>query len=222
MKFDYKNWNWETVGSIELDKDIFEVPFNENAIANVVRWQMAKARSGNHETKTRSMVSGTNKKPWAQKETGKSRQGSLRSPHFRGGGVVFGPHKRDYSFKLNKKLRRLAAISAISAKVRSGGIEVVKRFEDFFCSDLKKTKEFVAWKNARKFNSILFVVGNDLEGDSFKSFSNVPYCNILPVRGLNVLSCIKHETIIFDVNSIEQVIQRYSLKKEIVKEEVSE
>jgi len=212
MQIDYKNWMLEKIGKVDIQDEIFDVPLNEDAIAQVVRWQRAKSRSGNHETKTRAQVSGTGKKPWAQKETGKARQGSLRSPQFRGGGVVFGPHKRSYEFSLNKKFRRLAAISAISEKIREGNVDIIESFLIPF----KKTSEAAKWKDDRNIKSVLFVIGDDVvKTPAFKVFSNIPYCDFLPVRGFNVLDCVKHQKIIFDLNSIKQIANRYSIYKDL-------
>ena len=216
MKFEIKNWNWEVVDSIELPDEVFGSQVRKDIVAQVVRWQRAKARSGNANTKTRSEVSGTTRKPWAQKETGKSRQGSLRSPHFRGGGVVFGPHTRSYEHKLNKKTKIHGAISMLSSKALSSSLHLVKDFEMPF----ERTKNFVTWKEERKFKSILFVIGNEVEKSEFsKSFSNVPYCDFIPARGFNVLDCIKHEEIILDVSSANQLVDRYMLTSPILEEE---
>lgn len=220
MKIEVKDWNLVSTGSeIELPDEMFNAPVRVDIIAQVVRWQLAKARSGNASTKTRSEVSGSTRKPWAQKESGKARQGSLRAPHFRGGGVVFGPHPRSYSFKLNKKIRDIGMFSILSDRMREGKINIINSFIDSF----DKTKEFVEWKEKHSFNKILFV--GDVYSKLMRCISNVPYCNILSSDGLNVLSCVKHDDIIFDLEFINEVINRYGffydLDDELVVEESS-
>ena len=216
MKIEFKSWDWKKQGEMDLSLEVFEAPFHEESVAQMIRWQRAKARSGNHETKTRSDVSGTTRKPWGQKEAGRSRQGSLKGPHFRGGGVVFGPHKRDHSFKLNKRLKKIAAVSTLSSKLKDGLIDVVKDYAWPF----EKTKQFVEWKAQREYKSILFVTGDELETTTIhKVISNVPYVNILPARGFNVYDCIKHRNLIMDVNAVEQVTKRFSCFEEYENEE---
>lgn len=181
------------------------LPFLEkDIIAQTIRWQLAKQRSGNASTKTRSDVSGTTRKPWGQKETGKARQGSLRAPHFRGGGVVFGPHPRSYEYKLNKKFKKLALGLTINSKIKSEDLIVFDSFE----SGMSKTKEFVHWMGNSGFDSVLFV--GDFSQEGKRSFSNVYGVDVLPLIGLNVLSCVKHKKIIFDVASMNGLVDRYS------------
>lgn len=177
-----------------LEKDI---------ISQVIKWQLAKKRSGNSSTKTRSDVSGTTRKPWAQKETGKSRQGSLRSPHFRGGGVVFGPHPRSYEYKLNKKFKKLALGLIMNQKIKEENVFIFNSFE----SNIVKTKNFSSWLSLNNLKSVLFV--GDMRDSIKKSFSNVHAVDVLPLIGLNVLSCVQHEKIIFDLDAIEGLIARY-------------
>src|ERR1700728_352349 len=117
MKVQVKNLANEAVGEIELDDAVFGVPVRQDLIHRAINWQLAKRRSGNHKTKGISEISGTTKKPYAQKGTGRARQGSLRSPQFRGGARIFGPVVRDHGFSLQKKVRQLALKTALSAKV---------------------------------------------------------------------------------------------------------
>lgn len=204
MKINLRDYNLEVLKTqIDVPEFIFNSPIREDIIAQIIKWQLDKKRSGNASTKTRSDVSGTTRKPWGQKETGKARQGSLRSPHFRGGGVVFGPHPRSYEFKLNKKIRSFGLLSALSDRYLSDNVLIVDSF-DFFNSEIKKTKDFDAWKKKTKLNSVLFIGEIDI-----CSFRNIPYVNQLDVEGINVLSIIKHDTIIFDVESLSCLIEFY-------------
>jgi len=207
MEINYINWEWKPVGSLNLNEILFNGPMRKDIIARVIRWQQAKARSGTHSTKTFSMVSGTTRKPWGQKETGRARQGSLRAPHFRGGAVVFGPHPRSYEHKLNKKVRNLAFVSSLTFKLKEGLFDVLEDITMPF----SKTSGFVAWMKERQFKSVLFVVSDKMSDDAiFRCIRNVPYCDILPVRGLNVLDLVKHKNIICDLTALKEIEERFS------------
>lgn len=206
MKFAYKNWEWNDAGEIELNENVFKAPLRKDLIARVIRWQRAKARQGTHSTKTLSMVSGTTRKPWGQKETGRARQGSLRSAQFRGGGVVFGPHPRDHAHDLNKKVKKLAAVSTLSDKLKEGQFNVVENMELPF----EKTSRMVEWLNERKMKSVLFVCDNLEEARLVQQvISNVPHCDILPVCGLNVYDMVRHDQIICAHSAIKSIENRY-------------
>lgn len=211
MEFEYRDWDWNPAGKINLVDYIFDAPLRKDIIARVIRWQRAKSRSGNHSTKTISMVSGTTRKPWAQKETGKARQGSLRSPQFRGGAVVFGPHPRDYEHKLNKKVRALGCVSSICFKFKEGLFSVLNDSNMPFV----KTNSFSNWMKARDFKSVLFVIDENNQDDSQKTMSlrkciqNVPYCNVITVEGLNVLDIVKHKNIICSLSALDKLEKRF-------------
>lgn len=204
MKISYKNWEWNDVGEIALNPEVFASGFRKDIIARVIRWQQAKSRSGNRDTKTLSEVSGTTRKPWAQKETGRARQGSLRAPQFRGGGVVFGPHPRDFSHKLNKKVRKLGLISSLSFRVKEGSFTVLDSLDIPF----EKTKAFASWLSDREIKSVLFVSATAENDILFKCIRNVPYCDVLPVCGLNVLDIVKHKHIICDLEGVKAIEER--------------
>src|SRR6202166_2939356 len=139
MKLSVRNLDNKEVGDIELSDAVFGVPIRRDILARVVNWQLAKRRAGTHKTKGISEISGTTKKPWKQKGTGRARQGSLRSPQFRGGAVIFGPHSRDHGYKLPKKIRQLALKTALSSKVASGELLVVENLN----IGITKTKELL-------------------------------------------------------------------------------
>src|SRR6201996_9815601 len=128
MKLDVVNLDAKTVGSVELSASVFGVEVRRDILARVVNYQLAKRRSGNHKTKQVWEVSGTTKKPYAQKGTGRARQGSLRSAQFRGGGVIFGPVVRSHAHDLPKKVRALALKTALSAKAAEGKLVVIEDF----------------------------------------------------------------------------------------------
>jgi large subunit ribosomal protein L4 len=119
----------DQIGTMDLDDRVFGIEPNRAVLHQAVVAQLANRRQGTHETKTRALVAGGGRKPWRQKGTGRARQGSIRSPHYKGGGIVFGPHPRDYHQDLPRKMRRLALRSALSDKAASGNLHIVDRFE---------------------------------------------------------------------------------------------
>jgi len=206
MEFELRDWDWKSAGKVALSETVFDAPLRKDIIARVIKWQRAKSRAGTHSTKTISMISGTTRKPWAQKETGRARQGSLRSPQFRGGATVFGPHPRDYEHKLNKRVRALGCVSSLTFKLKEGLFNVVKSFDAPF----EKTAAFSAWMNERGFKSVLFVLDDKVNDEAlFRCIRNVPYCDVIPVRGLNVLDLVKHKNIICDLESLKAIEARF-------------
>jgi large subunit ribosomal protein L4 len=203
LKVDYKDWEWNSLGQIDLNPVAFGAELRKDIIARVIRWQRAKSRQGTRNTKTLSHVQGTTKKPWAQKETGRARQGSLRAPHFRGGAVVFGPHPRDFSFSLNKKVRKAGLRSSISYRLNEGNLFVLNDMDIPF----DKTSAFASWIKDRDFKSVLFVVKEKNEG-LLRLINNIPYCDVLPVCGLNVLDIVRHTSIIVEKDAIESIEER--------------
>src|ERR1700752_2922514 len=137
MKASVKNLANQECGSIELDETVFGLPVRKDILARMVNYQLAKRRSGSHKTKLIGEIAGTTKKPWKQKGTGRARQGSLRSPQFRGGAVIFGPLVRSHAFDLQKKVRRLALKTALSTKLAEGKLVVLEAAT----ADSYKTKE---------------------------------------------------------------------------------
>lgn len=207
MEINYKNWDWNSVGKVDVAEEVFNAALRKDIIARVIRWQQAKSRSGNHSTKTISMISGTTKKPFAQKGGGRARQGSLRSPQFRGGSTVFGPHPRDHSHKLNKKVRKLGCVSSLTYKMKEELFWVMESLEFPF----EKTSKFASWLENRQFKSVLFVLSNEISDDlHFKCIKNIPYCDVIPVKGLNVLDIVKHKNIICDLASLKEIEARFS------------
>jgi len=140
IEVEIKNRNNATVGNIKLNDKVFSVPINGPLLHDVVVNYLANQRQGTHATKTKGLVSGGGKKPWKQKHTGRARAGSIRSPLWRGGGIVFGPQPRDYSYNLPKKAKRLALKTALSLKMSDGAITII----DGLSMDKPKTKEIIA------------------------------------------------------------------------------
>jgi len=183
------------VKTIELADEVFGITPNQQAIFDAVVMQQASLRQGTHSTKTRAEVSGGGKKPWRQKGTGRARQGSTRATQWVGGGIAFGPKPRSYSYKLNRKVRRLALKSALSEKLAAANMVVVENVK----FDAIKTKEFVKVMNAFAFETkTLFVV--DVEEDfdnAFLSMRNIPNAMMLTVDALNTFDIVNADKIVF-------------------------
>ena len=184
------NIEGKEVGSIELNDAVFGVEVNEHLVHMAVVNQLANNRQGTQSAKTRSEVSGGGRKPWRQKGTGHARQGSTRSPQWTGGGVVFAPKPRDYSFKMNKKEKRAALCSALSSKVAESQIIVLDEFK----LDEIKTKKFVEVMNNLKASKALVV----LEGENKNvvlSGRNIPTVKVTATNEINTYDVLKYETL---------------------------
>lgn len=198
------NMEGKEVGDIELKDEIFSVNINEHLIHMAVRQHLAAMRQGTQKAKTRAEVRGGGRKPWRQKGTGHARQGSTRSPQWTGGGVVFAPTPRDYSFKMNKKEKRTALKSALSAKLLNEKIIVVDELK----FDQKKTKEFVKVMNALKVNGKTLVVTADVDENVVCSTRNIPDVSTIITGTLGVYDIMNAQTLILTkdaVNKIEEV-----------------
>lgn len=190
-----------SVGEIELNDAIFGIEPNEAVLFDAVVAQRASLRQGNHKVKNRSEVAGGGRKPWRQKGTGRARQGSIRSPQWRGGGIVFGPTPRSYSYKLPKKVRRLALKSALSAKVVEQNFLVL----DALTLAAPKTKEFTKiLKDLSLEKKSLFVTA-DLDENVALSARNIPGVTVLTANGINVLDLLGHEKVVFTKAAVEKV-----------------
>ncbi len=195
----------EKVGEVELKDEIFNLEVKEYVLHDVVRQQRAARRAGTASTKTRVEVKGGGAKPWRQKGTGRARAGSRTSPIWRGGGVTFGPKPRDYSFKLNRKVRKQAISMAISARLKEGNLIVL----DNFSMDRIKTKDFVQVMNDLKVDNGLIVEGGN-ENLNLSS-KNVNGFKVLPAEGLNVYDILLHRKLILIQPEIENLEKRLSV-----------
>lgn len=192
-------------GNVELNDLIWAIEPNENVVFDAIIMQRASLRQGTHAVKNRSAVRGGGRKPWRQKGTGRARQGSIRSPQWRGGGVVFGPTPRSYSYKLPRKVRRLAIKSVLSQKVIDNDLIVV----DSFSFDAPKTKEFAEVLNKLDVNTKVLVVLED--GNDFTALSarNLPNVTVVPADGINVLDVVGNQKLILTqaaLSKIEEVL----------------
>jgi large subunit ribosomal protein L4 len=193
----------ENVGEIDLNDDIFNLEVKEYILHDVVRMQRAGWRSGSACTKTRVEVSGGGRKPWRQKGTGRARSGSRTSPLWRGGGTVFGPKPRDYSFKLNKKVKKQAVAMAMSARFQEGNLIVL----DDFSMDTIKTKDFVGVMATLNVGTGLIVIEGAAE-NLMKSSRNTNGYKVLPVDGVNVYDILLHEKLVLIKPAIDSLEKR--------------
>ena len=204
MKATIKNLNNEAVGEIELADEIFGLQVRTDLLSRMVNWQLAKRRSGNHKTKGISEIRGTTKKPYKQKGTGRARQGSTRSPQFRGGATIFGPVVRSHEHALTKKLRKLALKTALSAKAADGKLIVL----DAATAESHKTKELVARFAKLGLTSVLFIDGANLDENFVKASRNIPLVDVLPEQGANVYDILRRDTLVLTRNAVEQLEAR--------------
>ena len=189
MKIDIKTLDNAVAGSAELPEDIFGITPRNDIMARVVHWQLAKRRSGNHKTKGMGEVRGTTKKPFKQKGTGNARQGSLRAPQFRTGGVVHGPVVRDHGYDLPKKVRRLGLLSALSQKQADGKLVVLDA-----ANGATKTRELVANLKVLGWTSAL-IVDHEIDGGFLLASRNIIGLDILPTVGANVYDILNHDVL---------------------------
>ena len=189
------------VKDLELAAGVFEIEPNMAVMHEVVTAQRASWRQGTSNTLTRGQVSGGGKKPWRQKGTGRARQGTIRAPHWRGGGVVFGPHPRDYSFKVNKKEIKLAIRSALSAKLADGQLIVVDKF-DF---EKPRTKDAVAVLKALEVEGRCTIVVTDDNVNAFLSFRNIPTVDVVPSGSENVYELLDNKFLIFEEEALRKL-----------------
>jgi large subunit ribosomal protein L4 len=193
----------EVVGEIGLNQQIFDVEVKEHLLHDVVRMQLASRRGGNACTKTRVEVSGGGAKPWRQKGTGRARSGSRRSPIWRGGGVTFGPKPRDYTFKLNRKVKRQAIAMAMSARLQEGNLMVL----DAFQMDAIKTKDFINVMNLLQIDNCIIVTDGKNEV-LHKSSRNANGFKVLSVDGLNVYDILLHKKLVLVQPVIDSLEKR--------------
>ncbi|WP_319761391.1 50S ribosomal protein L4 [Maridesulfovibrio sp.] len=191
------------VGSMDLAPEVFEVPVKPEILHLVVRSQLAAKRQGTHATKTRGMKRGGGAKPWRQKGTGRARAGSTRSPLWRGGGTVFGPQPRDYSFKVNKKVRRLALRMALTSRLSEEKLMVVKSI------DLPeiKTKLFAEVAENLGLNKALVIV-KDADNKLLLSARNIPGIKLISADQLNVYDILKHRQVVMLENAAQDLQER--------------
>lgn len=196
-QLDVYDINKSKVGNVDLDPSIFEAPVKQHLLHAIVNWQLAKRRSGTASTKTKGEVRGGGAKPWKQKHMGRARQGSIRAPQWRKGGVVFGPKPKDWSYNVNKKTKRQALISALSLKYSEGFLIALNEFN---LPEIK-TKQVADFVKRFELKSALIVVSGENE-NLLKSAKNLKNIKVIKVDGLNVYDLLKFENLIVTEESL--------------------
>ena len=199
------NMEGKEVGTMELNDAVFGVEVNEHLVHRAVVQQLANNRQGTQKAKTRSEVSGGGRKPWRQKGTGHARQGSIRAPQWKGGGVVFAPTPRDYSFKMNKKEKRAALKSALTSRVQENKFIVLDELK----LDEIKTKKFVEVMKNLDIQKAL-VVMNDYDTNGIKSAANVPFVKTALTNTINVYDVLKYNTVVVTKAAVETIQEVYA------------
>ncbi|KGM33902.1 50S ribosomal protein L4 [Inquilinus limosus] len=204
MKIAVKTFDNTSAGEIDLDDSVFGLEVRTDLLFRMVNWQLAKRRSGNHKTKGISEISGTTKKPYKQKGTGHARQGSMRSPQFRGGARIFGPVVRSHAHDLPKKVRKLALRHALSSKAAEGKLVVV----DAVVADSHKTKGLAAKLTALGLDSALILAGEQIDTNFALAARNLPFIDVLPSQGANVYDILRRDTLVLSRQAVEQLEAR--------------
>ncbi|MCG6973527.1 MAG: 50S ribosomal protein L4 [Desulfobacterales bacterium] len=197
---DIVNCNAEKVSQVELEDDIFSIPVKPNVLHEVVTMQLANRRAGSASVKHRSDVKGSRKKLFRQKGTGRARRGDVKSPLLRGGGSVFGPDPRSYSYKVPKKVKRLALKMALSSKLKEDNIIVLDKFE----LDQIRTKEFLSVMDALNTKNALIITEKENKNLELSS-RNIPDVKVLKVDGMNVHDILKYKRLVLLEASIEPI-----------------
>lgn len=196
------NWKKEKVGSVDLAPEVFEVSVKTELLHEVVQWQLASRRQGTHMTKTKGLVSGGGKKPFKQKGTGNARQGSTRSPLMPGGGTMFGPTPRSYSYVLPKKVRRLGLSMALSQLHKDGKLFIVDQMK----ASGKATELNKVLKSFGLSKAVL--VDSQIDELFKRASNNLASFKYFPVEGLNVYDLLKYDAVILTKDSVSKVVDR--------------
>ena len=200
------NMQGEVVEQIELDENVFGIEINEHVVYEVVKNQLANKRQGTQSTKTRAEVRGGGRKPWKQKGTGRARAGSTKTPIFVGGGIAFGPKPRDYSYKVPKKVKRLALKSVLTSKVQENEIIVIDHL-DFNSPKTKDMVNLLARLNADK---KALIVMDEKNINVIKSSKNIPHVETALVNTINVYDILKYNSFIITKEAVRKVEEVYA------------
>lgn len=199
MKIAVKTLDNKAAGDLEVSDAVFGAEMRKDILARMVKYQLDKRRAGTHKTKGVSEISGTTKKPWKQKGTGRARAGSLRSPQFRGGATIFGPVVRSHAISLPKKVRNLALCVALSAKQAEGKLMIV----DTLHVKEAKTKTIAAALEKLGFTKPLFIGGKELDEGFTKAARNIKGVDVLPQQGANVYDILNHKELVMTKEAVE-------------------
>ncbi|MBI2830262.1 MAG: 50S ribosomal protein L4 [Chloroflexi bacterium] len=208
MQVPVHNVTGEVVKQIEISDQVFGVPFNQAVVYQALLRQRANARQGTADTKTRTEVAGSTRKLYRQKGTGRARAGSIKSPLRKGGGIVFGPHPRDYSQDMPKKMRRLALKAVLSSKAQLGNLTVLDelKFEE------PKTREMVSALDALKVDSSALIVTAQPETNVIKSARNIPEIKTLPAQQLNVVDLLSYKRLVMTEAAVRKAEELWGAK----------
>jgi large subunit ribosomal protein L4 len=204
MKVAVKDLPNKKVGDIDLDDSIFGVTPRKDILHRMVNWQLAKRRAGTHKVKSISEISGTGKKPFAQKGTGNARQGSLRSTQMRGGQTVHGPVVRSHAHDMQKKVRKLALKMALSQKQADGQLIILKEAT----AKTHKTKDLVAVLNKMEIKSAVIIGGDVLDENFMRASNNIPLLDVLPQQGANVYDILRRDVLVLTKEAVEKLEAR--------------
>jgi large subunit ribosomal protein L4 len=204
MKCPVTNLDNKQVGEIDLADDVFALPVRKDILARAVNWQLNKRRAGTHKTKGISEIRGTTKKPYRQKGTGNARQGSLRSPQFRGGARIFGPVVRSHATELPKKVRKLALKTALSSKQAAGRLIVIDEAK----IKIAKTKDLAAKLNKLGWASALIIDGPTVDAGFLRAAVNIPDLDVLPQQGANVYDILRRDTLVLTKDAVQHLEAR--------------
>jgi large subunit ribosomal protein L4 len=204
MKCAVTNLDNKQVGEIDLADDVFALPVRKDILARAVNWQLNKRRAGTHKTKGVSEIRGTTKKPYRQKGTGHARQGSLRSPQFRGGARIFGPVVRSHATELPKKVRKLALKTALSSKQADGRLIVIDeaKIKTVKTKDLAKKLSKLGWTSA------LIIDGPTVDAGFLRAAVNLPNLDVLPQQGANVYDILRRDTLVLTKDAVQHLEAR--------------
>ena len=198
--------NGASVGSVELSDELFAAPVNDSVLHQVVTAQLAGRRTGTHDTRTRGEVRGGGRKPYRQKGTGRARQGSIRAPHYRGGGAVFGPHPRSHEQRVPRKMRRLALRGALTAKFGSEAIKIV----DTFGLEAVGTKDFAGVLTALEARGRVLVVAPGVDDRLRLSARNLPAVDVILADSLNVVDLLNADVVLIEQPALARMEEVYS------------
>lgn len=203
MKLAVKTWDNKASGDVTLDKDVFGLPVREDILNAMVKYQLAKRRSGTHKVKGVSEISGTGKKPFNQKGTGHARAGTLRSTRHRGGATVHGPVVRDHAHNMTKKMKKLALKTALSAKAANGQLFIVA--DDNVKSH--KTKEMAASLAQMGISSAVIVSGKEVNANFARATNNIPCIDVLPAVGANVYDILRRDALVLTKDAVDALTE---------------
>lgn len=204
MKVAVKTLDGKESGDITLNKDVFGVEVRADVMHRMVNYQLAKRRGGHRKTQQRHEVTGTGKKPWAQKGTGRARAGDLKRPQDRGGARPMGPVVRDHSFNLPKKIKQLALKSALSSKVKEGKLIIL----DNVTAKSHKTKPMADTLKKLGVNSAVIVSGEQVDVNFARATANIPLIDVLPSMGANVYDILRRDVLVLTKDAVDQLTER--------------